>query len=364
MPELDAAVVGAGVIGLAVARRLALGGREVVVLEREAVPGSGASSRSSEVIHAGIYYPPGSAKARHCVAGRDLLYRYLEQHSIGYRRSGKLIVAGEPGQVDRLRALEQNARACGVTDLERLDATALAAAEPNVRGVEALLSPSTGIFDSHALIVQLTADVEANGGTVLVQQAVAALLRRPQLGLRLEDGGDYACRTLINAAGLGAIGLAAAPALGLPAGCLPLQYYAKGHYFSLAGAAPFRRLIYPLPEAGGLGIHATLDLQGRVRFGPDVKWLDRPDYRFEADPGKFASAIAGYYPGIDASKLGPDYTGIRSKVAGPGEPPADFLIQGPAAHGIPGLVNLFGIESPGLTAALSVAEEVAALVGD
>ncbi len=357
--EFDAIVVGAGVIGLAVARALALAGREVVVLEREERAGSGASSRSSEVIHAGIYYPPGSAKARHCVAGRELLYQYLERHAIGHRRCGKLIVATEPAQVARLEALRRNAAACGVPNLICLEGAQLEALEPAVRALAALASPATGIVDSHALMVQLQADLEAAGGTVLTRHPVAALARPGVLGIRLEGGGEYSCRTLVNAAGLDAIALAASSKPGLPAAALPRQFYAKGHYFRLAGPAPFQRLIYPLPEPGGLGIHATLDLGGRVRFGPDVQWIDRVDYRFEADPATFAAAIARYYPGLDPDLLEPDYTGVRTKLSGPDEAPADFLIQGPAEHGIAGLVNLFGFESPGLTAALSVAEEAA-----
>lgn len=356
--ELDVIVVGAGVIGLAVARALARAGREVVVLEQEQRPGGGASSRSSEVIHAGIYYPPGSAKARHCVAGRELLYRYLAQHAIGHRRCGKLIVATNPAQLPRLEALRRNAAACGVRDLVRLDGAQIEALEPAVRGIAALASPLSGILDSHALMVQLQADLEAAGGTVLTRQPVAALVHRGAPGVRIEGAGEHACRALVNAAGLGAVALAASPELELPGAALPRQFYAKGHYFRLAGPAPFRRLIYPLPEPGGLGIHATPDLSGRVRFGPDVQWIQRVDYRFEADPAVFAAAISGYFPGLDPGRLMPDYTGVRTKLSGPDEEPADFLIQGPKHHGIEGLINLFGFESPGLTAALSVAEEV------
>ncbi|MCG3170527.1 MAG: L-2-hydroxyglutarate oxidase LhgO [Pseudomonadales bacterium] len=358
---LDVVVIGAGVVGIAVARALALAGREVTVLEAEPRPGQHASSRNSEVIHAGIYYPPGSLKARACMAGRDALYRYCGGRDIAHRRIGKLLVACSEAEIPALLHLGENARASGVDDLRRLSQPELRALEPEVEAVAALLSPSTGIVDSHALLDSLLADLHQAGGTLVCRSPVTGGRVGGELPLLEVGGADgvlrVACRTLVNCAGANAPALARA--LGVPAAQLPPAYYARGHWFALVGASPFRRLVYPVPEPGGLGVHVTLDLAGAARFGPDVQWVDGIDYRFAADrEASFRAAIARYYPGIAARELLPAHCGIRAKIAGPGEPAQDFRIEGPREHGIPGLVNLFGIESPGLTAALALADVV------
>ncbi|MBX6321231.1 MAG: NAD(P)/FAD-dependent oxidoreductase [Rhodospirillaceae bacterium] len=363
---VECVVVGAGVIGLAVARALALTGREVVILEAAQGIGTETSSRNSEVIHAGIYYPTGSLKARLCVAGRRRLYAYCAARGIEHRRLGKLIVATGEAQRAELLRLQARAAANGVEDMALLDAAALKRLEPAVRGVAALLSGSTGIIDSHGLMLSLLGEAEAAG-------AMAAF-RTPVVGGRVEDGGfvietggaepmAVRCRLLVNSAGLGAAALARRIA-GVPPDSVPAMRLCKGNYFSLAGRAPFARLIYPIPEEAGLGVHVTLDLAGTARFGPDVEWTDRIDYAVDpARAARFAAAIRTYYPGLDERALQPAYAGIRPKLHGPGEPAADFLIQGPEGHGVPGLVNLYGIESPGLTAALAIADEVAARLG-
>lgn len=363
---LDVVVIGAGVVGIAVARALALAGREVTVLEAEPRPGQHASSRNSEVIHAGIYYPPGSLKARACMAGRDALYRYCAGRDIAHRRIGKLLVACSEAEIPALLHLGENARASGVDDLRRLSQPELRALEPEVEAVAALLSPSTGIVDSHALLDSLLADLQQAGGTLVCRSPVTGGRVGGELPLLEVGGADgvlrVACRTLVNCAGANAPALARA--LGVPAAQLPPAYYARGHWFALVGASPFRRLVYPVPEPGGLGVHVTLDLAGAARFGPDVQWVDGIDYRFAADrEASFRAAIARYYPGIAARELLPAHCGIRAKIAGPGEPAQDFRIEGPREHGIPGLVNLFGIESPGLTAALALADVVRAQCG-
>jgi L-2-hydroxyglutarate oxidase LhgO len=359
--QADTVVIGAGVIGLAVARALALVGREVLVLEADSAIGTGISSRSSEVIHAGLYYEPGSLKARTCLRGKHLLYDYCATKGIAHRRIGKLVVAAHLEQVDELEAILANARLCGVDDLKLLDPHRLALLEPEVRAEAALWSPSTGIVDSHALMLVLQADLEAAGGTV-------ALNTRVEKGVMLADGcelrlaGDsqfcVLARTCINAAGLDAAPLARRIE-GLPPSTVPTVHLVRGHYFGYSGRTPFRHLVYPLPEAGGLGIHATLDLAGQLRFGPDSEYLDTIDYAFdETRRVKFARAIQGWYPDLDEHRLQPGYTGIRPRLAGPGEGFRDFLISGPGDHGVPGLINLYGIESPGLTACLSLAEEI------
>ena len=360
---LDVVVIGAGVVGIAVARALALAGREVTVLEAEPRPGQHASSRNSEVIHAGIYYPPGSLKARACMAGRDALYRYCAGRDIAHRRIGKLLVACSEAEIPALLHLGENARASGVDDLRRLSQPELRALEPEVEAVAALLSPSTGIVDSHAVLDSLLADLQQAGGTLVCRSPVTGGRVGGELPLLEVGGADgvlrVACRTLVNCAGANAPALARA--LGVPAAQLPPAYYARGHWFALVGASPFRRLVYPVPEPGGLGVHVTLDLAGAARFGPDVQWVDGIDYRFAADrEASFRAAIARYYPGIAARELLPAHCGIRAKIAGPGEPAQDFRIEGPREHGIPSLVNLFGIESPGLTAALALADVVRA----
>lgn len=362
METLDAVVVGAGIVGLAVARALAAIGRDVLVLEAEDRPGQHASSRNSEVIHAGIYYPPGSLKARSCIAGREALYRYCVERGIGHRRIGKLLVACHDDEIPRLHQLLANARANGVGDLRWVSQAQCREIEPELDAVAALLSPSTGIVDSQALLTSLLADLQSAGGQLVCRSPVVAG-RGDRDSVLLEVGGDdpvrVACRSVINCAGAGAPALA--QALGVAPEHVPRAHFVRGHWFELAGVAPFRHLIYPLPESGGLGIHATPDLGGQVRFGPDVQWIGRVDYTFDTRRVEaFRSAIARYYPGIRARTLLPGQCGVRARISGPGEPLQDFRIDGPEVHGIPGLVNLFGIESPGLTAVLALARIVAA----
>ncbi len=363
METVDSVVIGAGVVGLACARALAMAGHEVLVLEAEARFGTGISSRNSEVIHAGLYYPPGSLKARLCLAGREALYDYCARQGVAHRRCGKLVVAATAAQAARLEAIQANAEACGVAALRRLEPPAMRALEPALAGAAALLSPDTGIVDSHGLMLSLLGDAERHGATLAVHAPVASLAATRQ-GIAVRVGGEAAmmllARRVVNAAGLGA-GELARHTDGLPAGCAPVLRYAKGSYFVLQGRSPFSRLIYPIPEAAGLGIHLTLDLGGQARFGPDVAWVDAPDY--EVDPGRaggFAQAIRSYWPDLPDGALQPGYAGVRPKLHGPDEPAADFRIDGEAEHGVAGLVNLFGIESPGLTASLAIGAEVAA----
>lgn len=359
--DTDVVVVGAGVVGLAIARALARSGREVIVLEREGVVGTATSSRNSGVIHAGIYYPANSLKARLCVRGNALLYDYCAARGVSHRRCGKLIVATRQAEEDTLRHYLQVGQANGARDLRWLDAREVAELEPLVRCTKAVHSPSTGIVDAHELMSALQADIDAGGGNVALRTALVRA--QPMSGgfeLTLADPGEVrmTCRELINSAGLDASAVAARIG-GLDARRIPTARYARGHYYALAGAPPFRQLVYPIPESAGLGIHATPDLSGRVRFGPDVEWIDGVDYRFGSDRSQaFATAIRRYYPALDVERLSPDYTGIRPKISGVGEPAADFRIDGQDRHGIPGLVNLFGIESPGLTSSLAIADEV------
>jgi len=370
MESLDTVVVGAGVVGLAVARALALAGHEVVVLEAAAAIGTGTSSRNSEVIHAGLYYPPGSLKARLCVQGRDLLYAYCAAHGVEHRRCGKLIVATDAAQEPGLRALRQRAEACGVHDLQWLDAAQARALEPALQCTAALLSPSTGIVDSHGLMLALLGDAEAHGAMLALKSPLQRL-RRVDGGFELQVGGDepmqLRARRVVNSAGLHAVTLAAAFE-GLSTTALPASHWARGHYFACPGRAAFTRLIYPMPDEAGLGVHVTLDLGGQMRFGPDVQWVPQTtlgDEDYVVDPGRaapFAAAIRRYWPDLPDGALQPASAGIRPKIAGPGEPAADFMIQGPAEHGVPGLVNLLGIESPGLTACLAIGEQVAHLL--
>lgn len=364
--QVDCVVVGAGVVGLAVARQLALDGREVLMVECNAAWGSETSARNSEVIHAGLYYPPGSLKARLCLRGRGLLYAYCAARGIPHRRCGKLVLA-QARQLAELQDLAERARANGVDDLRLLDAAEVRELEPQLRCGAALLSPSTGIVDSHGLMLALLGEAEAHGATLALSSAVGAL--RPDgdgvaLFLRGEAAPLLRARWVINAAGLGAAALAGAIE-GFPPQWLPRLRYAKGSYFALAGRSPFSRLIYPLPEPGGLGVHLTLDLAGQARFGPDVEWIDTPEYRIDAGrAASFAAAIRAWWPGLEQGRLAPAYAGVRPRLHGPGEPAADFRIDGPAAHGVPGIVNLFGIESPGLTASLAIAERVAAMLAE
>ncbi|MDH4126605.1 MAG: NAD(P)/FAD-dependent oxidoreductase [Gammaproteobacteria bacterium] len=356
--QLDCVVVGAGVVGLAVSRALALAGREVVVLESEPHIGMHASSRNSEVIHAGLYYPTHSLKARLCVQGREMLYAYCNLRRINHRRLGKLIVATDPQDIDRLHGLREQAVGNGVQDLVLLSTDEVNELEPQVSCAAALLSPSTGIIDSHEFMTALQGDVEGSGGTVLFDSAVSNV-KVADNGLRFEsDGRPFACRTLVNAAGAKAQDLVRSLIAGVPQ-----RYLAIGHYYAYQGKSPFRHLIYPLPSDGGLGIHATNDLSGAARFGPDVRWVDAINYDFDDSCRQdFVTAIRRYFKGVDENKLAPAYTGIRAKLAGPGAKVADFNIQGEAGHGVPGLVNLFGIESPGLTASLAIGEYVRAML--
>ena len=355
---VECVVVGAGVVGLACARALADSGREVLVLEAERRIGEHGSARNSEVIHAGMVYPPGSLKARLCVEGRALLYDYLGRRGIAHRRLGKLIVATSPAQLPALRRLQAWGRASGVDDLQLLEAAELARLEPSLRGVGALLSPATGIFDSHAYLLALRADVESAGGTLAFgARAVGGRLSTAGFELDVAQQGrrfQLGCRWLVNAAGLGAQRLARAIS-GFPGHNIPPAYYARGRYMTYSASVPFKRLIYPMPQAAGLGIHLTLDMAGQARFGPDVQWVDAPAYDFPKGlRSGFARAIRDYWPEVDALRLQPGYVGVRPKLAGPGEAAADFDIQGPTQHGIAGLVHFFGIESPGLTASLAL----------
>ncbi|HMO48705.1 MAG TPA: NAD(P)/FAD-dependent oxidoreductase [Rubrivivax sp.] len=371
MERVDCVIVGAGVVGLAAARALALAGREVVLLEADTAIGSGTSSRNSEVIHAGLYYPPGSWKARLCLRGRELLYDYCAAHGVAHRRCGKLIVATEAAQQPALQALRQRAEACGVRDLQWLDAAQARALEPALRCTAALWSPSTGIVDSHGLMLSLQGEAEAHGALLALRSPLQRL-RRVADGFELDIGGGAPmalhARSVVNSAGLHAVPLAARFE-GLPAMALPQPHWARGHYFACPGRPAFSRLIYPMPDEAGLGVHVTLDLGGQMRFGPDVQWIPATapgaeDYRIDpARAAPFAEAIRRYWPGLPDAALQPAYAGIRPKISGPGQPAADFMIQGPAEHGAAGLVNLFGIESPGLTACLAIAEQVQAALG-
>jgi len=358
-------VVGAGVVGLAVARALAQSGREVLVLEKERWIGSDTSSRNSEVIHAGLYYPENSLKAALCLEGRRALYGYCAEHGVPHRRIGKLLVACRDEEIKSLESVWARASANGVDDLQWLSAAEAKALEPNLACVKAFLSPSTGIVDSHALMLAFQGDAEA-AGAVLALRAPVLRGRIEERGFLLEVGGDEPMRLradlLVNSAGLYAPTLARAIA-GIPAAAIPTPYYCRGVYFSLSGRAPFTRLIYPAPEAAGLGVHLTLDMAGQARFGPDTEWIDGIDYTVDPRRGdKFYAAIRTYWPALSDGALQPGYAGVRPKISGPKEPAADFSIQGPEAHGVPGLVNLFGIESPGLTASLAIADRVLRLL--
>ncbi|WP_243294503.1 NAD(P)/FAD-dependent oxidoreductase [Geothrix mesophila] len=362
MERVECIVIGAGVVGLALARELALRGREVVLLEAEERVGTGISSRNSEVIHAGIYYPTDSLKARLCVAGNRALYAYCAARGVAHRRCGKLIVATEPGQVDALRGLRAKAEANGVRDLQWLEADEARALEPRLRCAAALLSPSTGIVDSHGLMRALRVDAEAAGAAVVLKSPVLGGLDTPE-GLRVDVGGaepmSLVAARVFNCAGLGAQAVARGFAGNRP-GSVPPLHLSKGSYFSLSGAAPFSRLVYPVPDGSHLGVHLTLDLAGQARFGPDMEWVDRENYDVDIRRADgFYAEVRKYWPGLPDGALQPAYAGMRPKLHGPGEPAPDFVIQREDSHGTPGLVNLFGIESPGLTASLALAMEVA-----
>jgi L-2-hydroxyglutarate oxidase LhgO len=365
-PDIETVVVGAGVVGLAVARALAEAGHEVMVLEQHALIGSEISSRNSEVIHAGIYYPPGSLRATLCVRGKALLYRFCAENNVGHARCGKLLVATHESQLAKLAAIRETARKNGVTDLEPVGANAARALEPELACVAALISPSTGIIDSHGLMLALEGHIEAGGGSVVLRCPVHRIERTGAGLYRLVTGGAapgaVACRNLVVSAGLHATRLARTLSYG--AGySVPETYYAKGQYYALSGPSPFQRHIYPLPDGAWLGLHATVDVGARCKFGPDIAWIEEIDYGFEPEKlAKFLGFIRSYYPGLDASRLHPDYTGIRPKLYREGEPVPDFAIHGPQMHGLPGLVALYGIESPGLTASLAIGEVVAGML--
>lgn len=368
MDTVDCIVAGAGVVGLAVARELARNGLETIIVEAVDAIGTETSSRNSEVIHAGIYYPQGSLKAQLCVKGRDQLYAYAAERGVPHKRCGKLIVATLPEQEATLAAIVDKARNCGVDDLVMLSAAEAQAMEPSLRCTAAVLSPTTGIVDSHALMLSLLGEAEEHGAHLsLNTEIVSGRIEADHFVLQTHDrstGSDYeiAARHFINAAGLGANALAG-KLDGLDPKFVPTLRYARGNYFSVTGRPAFSRLIYPVPEPGGLGVHLTLDLNGGMRFGPDVEWIEEKDY--SVDPRRadhFYGEIRKYWPDLGDDTLSPTYSGIRPKLSAPGEAAADFVIQGPQTHGVRNLVNLFGIESPGLTSSLAIAEEAVALL--
>jgi L-2-hydroxyglutarate oxidase LhgO len=358
-PDFDVVVVGAGVVGLAVARACTLRDLSVLVLERSALIGAGISSRNSEVIHAGLYYPEASLKSRLCVRGRESLYAYCQARGVSHRRCGKLLVATDVSQHGRLEAISEQARRNAVRDLQWLSAEEARLLEPQLRCTRALLSPSTGIVDAHALMTSLHADLEAHGDGVALRTQFEGAERAAGVFRITTLSGEERCeitsRWLVNSAGLQARAVARS-VRGLNPAFIPRTYLAKGHYFSVAGR-PFTHLVYPLPADGGLGIHATLQLDGQVRFGPDVEWVETEDYGVSPKRAtKFYEEIRRYWPDLSDGALQPAYAGLRPKLSGPGEPPEDFLVSDPAEHGCPGLINLFGIESPGLTACLALGE--------
>ena len=365
MERVQCIVVGAGVVGLAVARALASGGREVVLLESEPYIGSGVSSRNSGVIHAGIYYENDSLKARVCVPGKHALYRFCEEHGVPHARVGKLVVATDAAQLPALEELRERARGNGVDDLERLTPAEVRELEPAVRCEGALLSPSTGIIDVHEYVHALQGDAEARDAVIAVGTPFVGASVHGE-GFRVQAGGadpmTLDCDTLVNCAGLGAQSVAEA-IVGLAADTIPTLYPAKGNYFQLAGRSPFRRLIYPMPDAAWLGVHVGLDLAGRCKFGPDLHWVDELDYDVdESQADAFYASIRRYWPDLPDGALQPDYTGIRPKLYAKGEAARDFYIQCDDEHGVPGLINLYGIESPGLTSSLAIGDYVAARV--
>jgi L-2-hydroxyglutarate oxidase LhgO len=364
MDKVECVVIGAGVVGLAIARRLALAGREVIVLEAAEGIGTVTSSRNSEVIHAGIYYKAGSLMARFCVNGKRALYEYCASHGIPHKNCGKLIVATTPKETEKLQSIREHAQANGVLDMQVLSGEAARALEPALNCDAALLSPSTGIIDSHSYMLALRGDAEAHGAAFAFHTPL--LHAKARAGkIELEAGGEapmtLECDLLINAAGLDAPATAR-QIEGMPADKIPQAYLAKGNYFSCSARAPFSHLIYPVPEPGGLGVHLTLDMAGQARFGPDVEWVDHIDYAVDpARAERFYPAIRKYWPTLPDGALQPSYSGIRPKIVPPAVATQDFLMQGPRDHGVAGLVNLFGIESPGLTSSLAIADHVAEL---
>ncbi len=381
MDQVDIVVVGAGVVGLAVARAIALTGREVMVIEREAAIGQGVSSRNSEVVHGGLYYPTGSLKAKLCVRGKELLYGYCAERGLAIQQCGKLIVATDVSQLPKLAQIEMQAVANGVP-VQRLTRDEARALEPELECIEALLSPTTGIVSSHDLMTSLQGDLENAGGMIALATEVTHItfskknspfpvilsaqsaIKRGAIANHPAEQIEIACQQIVNAAGLYAP-LLARRMQGLAPLHIPQDHYAKGNYYSLSGKAPFKHLIYPVPEAAGLGVHLTIDLGGQAKFGPDVQWLDDisdPDQiDYSVDPRRadaFYDEVRKYWPGLQDGQLAPSYSGVRPKIVGAGMAAADFMIQGEAVHGLPGLVNLFGIESPGLTSSLAIAEYV------
>ncbi len=363
MNRVDCIIIGAGVIGLAVGRAIARAGREVVVLEAESSIGSHTSSRNSEVIHAGIYYPAGSKKAELCVRGKTQLYEFCRTRDIAHRRIGKLIVAITDADEQTLRDYRERATRNGIDDLQWLDADAVAAMEPQLRCRAALLSPSTGIIDSHEYMLALQADIEACDGSIICESRVGRISAGDHgftVSLDNDDGYELQSDLLVNSAGLWAPDVAA-QIDGLAPEQVLRHRYARGHYYTLTGKVPFGRLVYPVAGNAGLGIHLTLDLAGQGRFGPDVQWVDDIDYTFDNSRKQaFVEAIQRYFPDLDADAMVPGYTGIRPKLVGSTDEPADFEIHGAERHGVAGLVNLYGIESPGLTSSLAIADEVLA----
>ena len=364
--SLDVVVIGAGVIGLAIARELALAGRDVIVLERNERIGEETSSRNSEVIHAGIYYPTGSLKARLCVRGKDLLYQYCADKGVPHHRCGKVMVALNGEQEARLQALRDQAVINGVDDLKPLSCEDVANLEPEIRCRAGLLSPSTGIVDSHNLMLSLQGDLEAAGGSVAVLSKFASgSIADNGIKLSVKSGSeslDIRARAVINAAGLYATEVAGDIA-GLDPRHVLRTRYAKGTYFVLQRKSPFKHLIYPMPRGTWLGIHVTLDMAGQTRFGPDEEWITKIDYRLDASrAGIFAEAIETYWHAITEDAIAPGYVGIRPKIVDQRDPPGDFVIQSAKQHGVDGLINLYGIESPGLTSSLAIAEEVAGML--
>lgn len=364
MADIDSIVLGAGVVGLAIARELALSGREVLVVESAEGIGTGTSARNSEVIHAGIYYPQDSLKARLCVEGKRLLYQYCAERGIPHQRIGKLIVAKNSEQTRQLASIALRARLNGVEDLYQIDGAEARRLEPELVCDAALVSPSTGIVDSHSLMLALQGDAENAGAQCVFMTPFrdGRVLENGEFQLSFDgaEAMDLTARTVINSTGLSAPAVARRIA-GQPETLIPQAYYCKGSYFTLSGRPPFNRLIYPMPDHAGLGVHLTLDLGGQAKFGPDTEWVAAEDY--DIDPRRadaFYAAVREYWPALPDNALQPGYTGIRPKIVGPGEDAADFIIAGPGSHGVQGLVNLFGIESPGLTASLAIARETLA----
>ena len=366
MPEtMDCAVIGAGVVGLAIARELALAGREVIVLEAESAFGTHTSARNSEVIHAGIYYPTGSLKARLCIAGRKALYQYCAERGVAHKRIGKVIVATDETQLEGLKKYQQQAEINGVDDLRLLTRDELAELEPAVVSAAGFLSPSTGIIDSHGLMLAYLGDAENRGASLVLNSPVTGGAVTAN-GIRLDVGGadpmQVLCKTVVNAAGHGAP-LVSRGIKGIPPATIPPNFFAIGHYYALTGKSPFSRLIYPVARQDWLGVHVTIDLGGRCKFGPDFSWRDSLDYRFdESREARFYEAIRRYYPGLKDGALQPGYTGMRPRITGKDRPAVDFVIQDGTVHGVTGMVNLYGIESPGLTSSLAIGDYVSKLV--